>query len=120
MFYTVEIGRKNGEVYAQVVTPDRVRPLPNFKKHSPTGFEYGYCGSGPAELAYTICLFMNKPELYQQFKSAVIAGFKGDGPFVMTFPELQTILARLERGIDDKDRLFKDIDGNEMNFSKKP
>ena len=29
-------------------------PLPHIERHSPTGFEFGYGGSGPADLAYSI------------------------------------------------------------------
>lgn len=29
-------------------------PLPHFVMHSPSGFEFGYGGSGPADLAYSI------------------------------------------------------------------
>lgn len=50
------------------------------KKHSHTGFEWGYAGSGPAELAYCILLDFtgNKPlteQIYQHFKHDIIAGF---------------------------------------------
>ncbi len=31
-----------------------VEPLPHIVRHSPTGFEWGYLGSGPADLAYAI------------------------------------------------------------------
>ena len=29
-------------------------PLPHILRHSPTGFEFGYGGSGPADLAFSI------------------------------------------------------------------
>jgi hypothetical protein len=37
-----------------VVTPTGVEPLPHVVRHSPTGFEWGYSGSGPADLALSI------------------------------------------------------------------
>ena len=44
--------------------------------HSPDGFNWGYGGSGPAQLALAILLLLN-PEIaknyYQQFKRKVIA-----------------------------------------------
>lgn len=46
--------------------------------HSPDGFNWGYAGSGPSQLALAICLEFfddnNKAaEVYQQFKNNVIA-----------------------------------------------
>lgn len=44
--------------------------------HSPTGFEWGYWGSGPSQLALAICMeFMPVEEAlnrYQKFKQEVI------------------------------------------------
>jgi hypothetical protein len=50
----------------------------DLRNHSPTGFEWGYSGSGPAQLALAIlahhCDSENEAlELYQRFKWAVIA-----------------------------------------------
>ena len=42
--------------------------------HSPDGFNWGYGGSGPAQLALAIMLALtNSPSDYQQFKWDVIA-----------------------------------------------
>ena len=43
---TVEINNGNDK--------PRIYPLHHFVRHSPTGFEMGYGGSGPADLAYSI------------------------------------------------------------------
>jgi len=48
--------------------------------HSPTGYEWGYCGSGPAQLAMAILSDAIGDDevvvlLYQQFKREVIAKF---------------------------------------------
>ena len=48
------------------------------RNHSPTGFDWGYCGSGPAQLALAIladhCDSNEEAlDLYQRFKWAVIA-----------------------------------------------
>jgi hypothetical protein len=61
-------------------------PLPHVVKHSPTGFEMGYGGSGPSDLALSILVhyfrcFKNSPgvarslaePLYQEFKREFIA-----------------------------------------------
>lgn len=53
-----------------------------WKVHSPTGFEWGYRGSGPADLALNILgLFVHPPEawrLHQHFKEGVIAQLSRD------------------------------------------
>ena len=47
-------GRREG--YAVIVTVDgrRLNPRLDLWNHSPTGFEWGYGGSGPAQLALAI------------------------------------------------------------------
>jgi hypothetical protein len=62
------------------------RPLPlrlDLWNHSPTGFEFGYGGSGPAQLALAILADCCGDELavtyHQPFKWAVIARFPADG-----------------------------------------
>lgn len=49
------------------------------RNHSPDGFNWGYGGSGPAQLALSVCLFYFSDEgkamaCYQDFKFKVIAG----------------------------------------------
>jgi hypothetical protein len=63
----------------------RTKPLPHrfdLRKHSPSGFEWGFSGSGPAQLALAIladALGAGKAQLcYQDFKFKVIAGFQAD------------------------------------------
>lgn len=50
-------------------------------KHSPTGFEWGYCGSGPAQLALALLLDATGEkqlavDYHQQLKSEVVAGWE--------------------------------------------
>ena len=67
--------------YAVIVTLNG-RPLDprlDLYNHSPTGFEWGYCGSGPAQLALAILADHLADDrealnLYQRFKWAVIVG----------------------------------------------
>lgn len=62
------------EINGKELRPDRSQRIIN---HSPDGFNWGYAGSGPAQLALAILLeFM--PEgyalgLYQRFKQDVVA-----------------------------------------------
>ena len=48
-----------------------------YRNHSPTGFCWGYSGSGPAQLALAICLEIFHPQVaeavYQMFKRCYIA-----------------------------------------------
>lgn len=53
------------------------KPLKHRIRHSPTGFEFGFGGSGPADLARSILWdHLGKepsPALYQEFKWAFVA-----------------------------------------------
>lgn len=68
-----------------VVTVDG-EPLPmrlDLCNHSPTGFEWGYGGSGPAQLALAILAHHLQDDnkalsLYQNFKWKVVAGLYRD------------------------------------------
>lgn len=61
---------KDGEVFS----PSRSLKIRN---HSPDGFAWGYCGSGPAQLALGILLEVTDRAtaelLYQDFKNSVIS-----------------------------------------------
>lgn len=62
-----------------------------WRKHSPTGFEWGYAGSGPAQLALAILLEITSEQaallLYQDFKRDVITGLADE--WMLTEPEIQ-------------------------------
>lgn len=65
--------------------------------HSPTGFEWGYGGSGPADLALNILLkygvAMEVAEvLHQDFKWEYIAGIPKDGAWIRGFDIRQWIM----------------------------
>lgn len=54
------------------------------REHSRTGLEWGYCGSGPAQLALAIlCEVLGDPEaavaIYQRFKRHVVARLPRSG-----------------------------------------
>lgn len=55
-----------------------LEPRHHLRNHSPDGFEWGYLGSGPAQLALAICADVFEDErkaveLYQIFKERVVA-----------------------------------------------
>lgn len=53
--------------------------------HSPDGFNWGYCGSGPAQLAFAILLELYDEKIakkyYQEFKNQVISKLALNLPF---------------------------------------
>jgi Family of unknown function (DUF6166) len=56
----------------------------DIRNHSPTGFEWGYCGSGPAQLALALVAdacgdAYAIPEIYQMFKQIVVSGLAKEG-----------------------------------------
>ena len=67
------------EGYAVIVTVNGrpLNPRLDLYNHSPTGFEWGYCGSGPAQLALAILADYLQDDrkaldIYQRFKWAVV------------------------------------------------
>lgn len=61
------------------------RPLPlalSVRRHSPSGFEWGYTGSGPAQLALAVCHDLLRDReaalaVYQTFKRDVVSRLTG-------------------------------------------
>ena len=72
----------------------RLNPLPsqNIINHSPDGFNWGYGGSGPAQLALALLLRFTDKETarnnYQKFKWDVVANLPQSN-FVMTDQTIQ-------------------------------
>jgi hypothetical protein len=96
-----------------VVTVDGkpLHPRHDLRNHSPTGFEWGYGGSGPAQLALAILAHhfgvprrkkeprigdeASKAELlHQDFKRAVVARWDGD-EWRITTEEIDAVVQRL-------------------------
>lgn len=72
--------RVDGETIVSMETDKGWRPLPlhlDKRNHSPTGFEWGYGGSGPAQLALAICTELvgweRAQHVYMLFKDRVIS-----------------------------------------------
>jgi len=92
-------GRREG--YAVIVTVDgrRLNPRLDLWNHSPTGFEWGYAGSGPAQLALAIVAdhLGNDDQalnLYQRFKWTVVAELP-HREWILTSEEIDQILQKL-------------------------
>jgi len=79
------------------LTPERSLELVN---HSPSGFEWGYSGSGPAQLALALLLDYTEEETfaldhYQAFKTEVVSQLDcagSDGPWRLTASEIDAAL----------------------------
>lgn len=85
-------GRGEWDVQMEVEEPVGavgMMPLPlqlEIRNHSPTGFAWGYHGSGPSQLALAILMQIDPRRavlLYQAYKRAVIARLPIDKGFVL-------------------------------------
>ena len=60
----------------------RLNPRYDLVNHGPDGFSWGYCGSGPSQLALAICADLVGDNLaeqvYQDFKFKVVAQLHGE------------------------------------------
>src|SRR3989475_5726576 len=90
-------GRREG--YAPLVTVNGrpLNPRLDLWNHSPTGFEWGYGGSGPAQLALGILADhlgddQQALNLYQRFKWAVIAELPRKRGWTLTSHEIDQVL----------------------------
>jgi hypothetical protein len=77
-------GRRQGNVVLVTVNGRLLNPRFDLRNHSPTGFEWGYHGSGPAQLALALladCLQNDAIalDLYQNFKRVIVANMERDG-----------------------------------------
>jgi hypothetical protein len=92
-------GRREGQAVVVTVDGRRLNPRFDLWNHSPSGFEWGYCGSGPAQLALAIladhcgnaCKALN---FYQRFKWSVIAGLPYRS-WALTSEEIDEVLQTL-------------------------
>jgi len=83
--YSVRIHAQHGASMGTSALPLRLE----LRNHSPTGFCWGYMGSGPSQLALAILAhhLHNKERalaLYQSFKEQVIARLPKDDSFQLT------------------------------------
>jgi hypothetical protein len=78
---TVYVGIRNDfdTVRVFVINGSTKTPLVHYVRHSPDGFNWGYEGSGPTDLAECILAdtvgkeMLLRPEIYQQFKRDIIS-----------------------------------------------
>jgi hypothetical protein len=69
--------------------------------HSPTGFDWGYAGSGPAELARALVSEVTgdpepSPRVYQTFKARVVQALPAPG-WALEEGEVQRVVGQIAR-----------------------
>jgi Family of unknown function (DUF6166) len=77
-----------------------LNPRFDLRQHSPTGFEWGYSGSGPAQLSLAILADVLRDTeraegLYQDFKFAVVARMSGD-EWTLSEEDIREAVAAIE------------------------
>src|ERR1022692_1412541 len=92
-------GRREGHAVIVTVDGRRLNPRLDLWNHSPTGFEWGYGGSGPAQLALAILAdHCGNDEqalnYHQRFKWMVIAELPGRG-WTLTSQHIDMVLQKL-------------------------
>ena len=90
-------GARQGQAANVTVNGRPLNPRLDLWNHSPTGFEWGYGGSGPAQLALALLadLLQNDDEavnLHQDFKFSIVAGLPYQG-WTLTEEEIRAALA---------------------------
>ena len=95
----IYMGRRQGYVAEVTVNGSPLNPRLDLWNHSPTGFEWGYGGSGPAQLALALLADhlgddQQAVNLHQDFKRVVVAGLPHQG-WRLTSEQIQETLARL-------------------------
>ncbi|MDP9440479.1 MAG: hypothetical protein M3P49_17360 [Actinomycetota bacterium] len=111
--YRGRIGGRGQRVVEVVGEDGIIRPLFHVAKHSPTGFAWGFSGSGPADLALSILadVLHERPRAvdlkvgrslasqhYQDLKREVVAPLDGDAPFALRAKDVEAWLCA--RGVD--------------------
>ena len=94
-------GRREGHAVLVTVNSCPLNPRLDLWNHSPTGFEWGYSGSGPAQLALAILADhlsddRQALDIYQRFKWEVVAELPKKG-WILSSDEIDASLKRIRR-----------------------
>jgi hypothetical protein len=86
----------------------KLPPRLDLWNHSPTGFEWGYGGSGPAQLALAIladCLGDDERavQLHQKFKWAVISKLAREEGWDLTAAQVMDAVLKIEKEREQKE-----------------
>jgi hypothetical protein len=92
-------GRREGHAVIVTVNDRLLKPRLDLWNHSPTGFEWGYGGSGPAQLALALLADhlgddAEAVALHQSFKFAVVVKLPKRG-WTLTSREIDEAIQRI-------------------------
>lgn len=95
------IARPSGGGCTVTFEGEVLHPRHDLRNHSPEGFQWGYAGSGPAQLALAILAHHTRDDdkavkHYQRFKFDVLARWPGDKDLVLSTNSIQTWLNEQE------------------------
>jgi hypothetical protein len=98
-------GTREGSLPQVTVDGGALNPRLDLWNHSPNGFEWGYCGSGPAQLALALLAdhLGNDEEavrLHQGFTRSVVSGLPHRN-WTLTSLEIQKALTRLNSATEE-------------------
>lgn len=104
MHYLGLIDQKTGESVVYRVREDGfctpLNPRLDLRTHSPTGFAWGYSGSGPAQLALALLADYlgddRAQELYQDFKWKVIVALPGSKGWTLNEGQIDAALNSID------------------------
>jgi hypothetical protein len=94
-------GLDSAEVWMERADGTR-EPLPHIVRHSPTGFEWGYMGSGPSDLALALCDAatagrVTSSRVYMAIRDELVAGIQADA-WELPATRVLDAIARLTEG----------------------
>lgn len=99
--------RRRNDTAVTMTAEGTTRDLPlhlGVYRHSPSGFEWGYLGSGPAQLALALCVEVVGPEravrVHQAVKERLVAPLDGDD-WVLTGHQVLQVIEAEERARGD-------------------
>lgn len=77
----------------------------HYWNHSPGGFEWGYCGSGPAQTALAMLAHATRSKetaclLHQEFKFQVIAGIPREAAWEIAVEDVKEWVRQAQAGSD--------------------
>ena len=73
----------------------------DLRNHSPTGFSWGYGGSGPAQLALAICADVygdkvgSNPMVYGRLQTAILAQLDMNAPFTIDEEQVRRVIGQV-------------------------
>lgn len=110
-------GERDGTLRVYIVAEGITRVLPHIVVHSPTGFECGYHGSGPADLALSMAVAaLDRDDefsdihygkrawrCHQRLKREIVAKLPQDQDWAVELDEVRAAIERWEREASEKE-----------------